>query len=147
MTATTPTIKDTGGTGRVLTRHANDFGMAAAAANANYGIIIGRGSTGVTLADFQVETPIAEGVGLNQMNYAVTTVSTSAVAAPLCGFTIARAVINNSALDITVTEAAIYTTMGATPWYVCVVRDVFGTPLVVPVGGAITVNWTLQVTA
>lgn len=146
MSNDTPTIKDTGGVNRVLTRHANDFNMTAAAATATYGIVVGVGNNAVTLSDFQLQTIVTEGVGLNQMNYAITTVTTSAVAPPLCGFTVARAAVNNSALGVTVTEAAIYVVMGAASWFACAVRDVFA-GILIPVGGAITINYTLQVTA
>jgi len=140
------TTNDTGGTPRSLTAHVNDLDMRAAAGTITYGIVVGLGSNAVTLADFALQTPVAEGTGLNQMNYAVTTVGTSVVASPLCGFIVTRVATNNSALDITVTESAIYVRIGATPWYSCIVRDVFA-GILVAVGGSITVNWTLQVTA
>lgn len=137
---------DTGNTLRSSVGSTNDLDARAAAATVTYGIIVGLGSNAVTLSDFALQTPVAEGVGLNQLNYGAVTVGTSVVAAPLCGFVVARTATNNSALGITVTESAIYVRMGATPWFACIVRDVFG-GLLVAVGGTITVNWTLQVTA
>jgi len=105
---------------------------------------VGTGDTAVTLADYAVETPIAHGAGAGQLNHLVCTVAMSVTAAPSCYFIVQRVFANYTGDNITVKEAAIYTKM--VTWYACVARDVFGTELVVPDGGSITITWTLQVT-
>lgn len=140
------TIKDTSGINRSHAAHANDFVMNGGAGVTSYGIVVGTGITPVTLSDYAVGTPIAEGTGAGQMNYLATSVGQSTITPPICGFTISRSAVNNSGAIITVREAGLYVRMGAS-YYACVVRDIFASPQDVPHEGAITANFTLQVSA
>lgn len=137
-------ITDTGGVSRSISPNNANFSMNAAAAVTTYGIIVGTGTTAVTISDYAVETPIAEGAGAGQMNYLVCTVAAFVVSAPSCSFLVSRTIVNNSGDQITVKEAGLY--MKMTTFFCCGTRDVFGTPQDVPDGGSITVDWTLQVT-
>ncbi|GAJ05782.1 unnamed protein product, partial [marine sediment metagenome] len=139
-------ITDTGGTPRLVDPDADGFWMNAAAGITAYGIRVGTGAIAVAIDDYALGTPIAEGDGVDEMNHLVCTVATPVVAAPSCSFVVSRAIVNNSAAEITVREAGIYMKMGAPPYYGCATRDVFGTPQAVPVGGTITIDWTIQVT-
>lgn len=145
-TAGAVTIKDTSGINRSHAAHANDFVMNGGAGVTSYGIVVGTGITPVTLSDYAVQTPIAEGTGAGQMNYLATSVGQSTVNPPICGFTVSRSVVNNSGATIPVTEAGLYVRMGAS-YYACVVRDLFAAPQDVPHEGAITVDFTLRVSA
>ena len=124
--------------------YASDFAMNAAAGYTLYGIRVGTGNTPVALDDYALEIPIEEGAGAGQMSHLVCTVATSVVAAPSCSFLVSRSIVNNSPGIITVREAAIY--IGMQTGYCCGIRDVFGAPQAVPIGGGITMDWTLQVT-
>ena len=139
------TITDTGNTGRSVSRHANSFRMDAGATTTTYGIRVGTGNTPVAIDDYALETPIAEGSGAGEMNHLICTVALPVVAAPSCSFLVSRSIVNNSPAEITVREAAIYMRMD-TSYYGCGVRDVFVTPQAVPIGGTITIDWTIQVT-
>ncbi|MBA7696832.1 hypothetical protein ES703_105484 [subsurface metagenome] len=140
------TIKDTDGVDRSVGQHANNFLMNAAAAVTTYGIRIGTGTTPVVLADYAVETPIAEGTGAGQMNHQASTVATAVVSPPNCSFLAQRVIINNSGSTITVRGGGIYARMSVS-YYGCLTRDVFATPQDVPHEGSITIDWTIQVTA
>ncbi|MBA7678546.1 hypothetical protein ES703_86823 [subsurface metagenome] len=146
MAGTTLNITDTGGTPRAVFQRVQAFAMNAPATNTNYGIRVGTGNTPVDISDFQLETPIDEGVGGGQMEHLVCTVDLAVVAAPSCSFGVHRTIANNSGVVITVREAVIYMKLNDTPYYGCGVRDVLDTPQAVPNGGAITIDWTIQVT-
>ncbi|MBA7703986.1 hypothetical protein ES703_112783 [subsurface metagenome] len=138
------TVNDTAGIGRAIAFDALNFSMNAAAGVTTYGIRVGTGNTAVALDDYAVETPIAEGVGVGEMNHLICTVADYVVAAPSCSFVVFRSIVNNSAAEITVREAGIYMKMDT--FFCCATRDVFSLPQAVPPGGTITVNWTIQVT-
>lgn len=146
MAYTRPDMTCTDGVVRVCGYSQFCFQMAAAAGVTYYGIRVGTGNTAVAIDDYALETAIVEGLGPGQMEHLVCTVTTSAVAAPSCSFLVSRAAVNNSPGIITVREAAIYMRM-YTSYYGCAVRDVFVTPQAVPIGGAITIDWYIQVTA
>ncbi len=147
-TAVSVTITDTDGTPvAAVGGNTANFKMAAAAGVTDYGIRVGTGNTPVAIDDYALETPIEEGAGAGQMNYLICTVATSVVAAPSCSFLVSRSIVNNSPAEITVREAGIYMSFDYSPTrYGCGTRDVFVTPQAVPIGGTITVNWTIQVT-
>lgn len=140
-------ITDTGGASRLIDHKMENFGMNAAAGTTTYGIRVGTGNTPVAIDDYALETPIEEGTGAGQMEHLVCTVATSVVAAPSCSFVVSRSIVNNSPAEITVREAGIYMRAQYVGYYyLCATRDVFGSPQAVPIGGTITVDWTIQVT-
>jgi len=146
MAGTAQSIKDTGGTNRAINPWAVNFQMIEAAGSTNKGIRVGTGNTPVDISDFQLETPILQGIGGGQMEHLICTVDASVVAAPSCSFVAHRTIANNSGGLITVTEAVIYALMTSTPYYGCMTRDVLGAPQAVPNGGSITIDWTIGVT-
>ncbi|MBA7522895.1 hypothetical protein ES705_15015 [subsurface metagenome] len=140
----TLTITDTGGTPRSVQFDPDNFSMDAIAGVDTYGIRVGTGNTAVDISDYALESPIANGVGAGDLIYWLCAVADPVVAAPSCSFEVSRTMVNDSGNEITAREAGIYMKMEA--FFGCAVRDVFATPQAVPNGGAITVNWTLQVT-
>ncbi|MBA7477266.1 hypothetical protein ES707_12671 [subsurface metagenome] len=144
MSQTPLNITDTGGASRSIVKHPADFLMSIAAGSTTYGIRVGTGNTPVAIDDYALASPIEEGTGAGQMEHLICTVATSVVAAPSCSFLVSRAITNNSGAEITVREAGIYIFMDT--YFGCGVRDVFVAPQAVPIGGAITVDWTIQVT-
>lgn len=144
---TASTIKDTGGVDRSVAAHTNNLRIHAAAAIINYGIRVGKGSTAVTISDYQLETPLAEGVGVDQLNHLAMVYTTPSVAGSDCSFTITRNMINNSGATISgVRELGAYMRMAAS-YYGLAFRDVLGAGVDVPDGGAVSVEYTIKVTA
>ena len=149
-----PNIKATDGTYWPvgIGTHGYNFRMNGYANADDFGIVIGTGSTPVTVSDYALENQIRQGTGPGQMDHLVCTVAASVVSDPDCDFLISRSFANNSGGSITVRESGIYVWMErcVSPFTsyarACVVRDVFSTPQVVPDGGGITVNYTLRVT-
>ena len=137
-------ITDTDGIPRIIGASMANYDMTAAIGYIYRGIRVGTGNTPVAIDDYALETPTAEGEGASEMNHLICTVATSVVSAPSCYFVVSRSIVNNSPAEITVREAAIY--MKLLVYNGCATRDVLSVPQAVPIGGAITMDWTLQVT-
>jgi len=138
-------ITDTGGTARSIGYDGTNFYMDAIQGDDSHGIMVGTGNTPVDISDYALEAKCANGVGAGQLVYWTDVVTDSVVAAPSCSFGISRTMVNNSGGAITAREAGIGMKMKG-GFYGLAVRDVFSAAQAVPNGGAITVNWTLQVT-
>jgi len=120
--------------------------------NPTYGIQIGRGDTAVTRDDYQLALLIAEGTGVNQMNYGAMTVENVDGTPPQTMFRLIRVITNNSAATITVKEIGLV--MGNSYYdgitqivYLMIARDVLTSPIDVPVGSTLTVRYIFSVTA
>lgn len=147
MAQTSLNITDTAGVAQsIYGKYGSNLAMNAGAGVTDFGIRVGTGATAVAIDDYSLGTPIAEGTGVDEMNHLICTVADYGVAPPSCSFLVSRSIVNNSAAEITVREAGIYAWMSTGVLYGCVTRDVFGTPQAVPMGGTITVDWTIQVT-
>ena len=144
----TVTIKDTGGTNRTITKQAFNLVMAAAATVVTYGIRVGRGSTAVTISDYALETPCAQGTGANAFEHQACTVTAPSVVGSSSSFPVKRICYNNSGATITVTEVGIYVGGhdGTSAYGFLGIRDVLVSSVDVPDGGGITVTYTIKVT-
>jgi len=141
-------VKNTAGASPETATSVPIFTMDAPIADDDWGIVIGTGDTAVDVDDYALETIIAEGVGAGQMSYAACSVSLAAVAGDNCDYIVSRAITNDSGDTITVKESGIYFklwTSGGAPYY-CGIRDVFETPLELPNGGSVSVNYTIRIT-
>ena len=143
---TASTITDTGGTGRSISPDDQAFGLLATAGITTYGVRVGKGSTAVTISDYQLETPIAHGLGANQLNHLAMLYTAPSVAGSTCSFTIRRNMINQSGATISgVRELGVYMRLNGS-YFGLAFRDVLGAGVDVPDGGAITVVYTIKVT-
>ena len=143
---TASTIKDTGGVDRSVAVNANNLLIQAAAGIITYGIRVGKGATAVTISDYQLETPLTEGMGVDQLTHLESTYTAPSIDGSNCSFTIKRNMINNTGATITgINEVGAYMRMGS--YYGLAFRDVLGDGVDVPDGGAITVEYTIKVTA
>ena len=114
------------------------------------GIFCGTGDTAVAIDDYKLEALIENGTGPGQFSYVgMSTITAASVSDSHCQFGVSRSPVNNSGSPITVKEVGIYTTFytSTTRHYMCAIRDVLETPQEVPAGGAITVDYTLEVVA
>jgi len=140
------TVKDTGGTPQSVTFHTYTLEMKAGAGVTTFGIRIGKGTTAVAMTDYALETPLAHGVGADQLYHNAVAISLPAVEGSTCSFTVSRVMINNSGATITgIRELGCYVRM-AVSYYGLGFRDVLGTGVDVPDGGAITVEYTIGAT-
>ena len=120
------------------------FYCAAAISQSNYGIVVGRGNTAVTVDDYKLETQATHGTGANQFTHMAGTVNAVVNASPRSSVRIDRQFTNGSGNPITVKELGIYA-MTAGPGYHCVCRDVIA-DTVVANGSSLFVKYTLYIT-
>jgi hypothetical protein len=111
------------------------------------GLVVGTGSTAVAIGDYALGTVCAQGTGANQFSHQAGTMTAPAIVGSTCSWKVRRTFINNSAADITVREIGSYHTVPASANFTALGwRDVLLIPAVVPIGGAITVEYTVGVT-
>ena len=140
------TITDTGGLGKSIGRNEYNLAASAGIGSVSCGIRVGKGTTAVAIDDYALETPCGEGVGADEFNHQVVTFTEPSVAGSTCSFTIKRVMINISGAVISgIKEIGCYVRGGTS--YFLGFRDVLGTAVDVPDGGAITVEYTIGVTA
>jgi len=140
------TIKDTGGIDRTVGRSPSNLRANAGVGDVNFGIRVGKGSTPIDISDYALDTPIAEGTGVDQLSHHEVQNSQPVVSAPDCSFTIWRVMFNNTGSTVSgIREIGCYVVMGS--WYGLAFRDVLASPASIPFGGAMTVTYTLKVTA
>ncbi|MBA7575505.1 hypothetical protein ES708_17335 [subsurface metagenome] len=143
---TASTITDTEGTARSISPDQAAFELMAGAGLTTYGIRIGKGSTAVAIDDYALETPIAHGVGANQLDHLAMIKTPPSVVGSTCSFTIKRNMINKSGATVSgVRELGAYMRLN-TSYYGLGFRDVLGSSCDVPDGGAVTVEYTIKVT-
>ncbi|MBA7698238.1 hypothetical protein ES703_106914 [subsurface metagenome] len=142
---TASTIKDTGGTNRSVNQSSDNLRIVSGAGVTNYGIRVGKGSTAVTISDYQLESPLAHGTGLDQLNHLAMSSTPPQIADSTCSFTIRRNMLNESGATISgIREIGAYMRMGS--YYGLAFRDVLPSAVYVPHGGSITVTYTIPVT-
>jgi hypothetical protein len=120
------TIKDTGGTNRSTptNQYLRVYGaLEATGGDANYGILVGTGTTAVTTADYAVETQIAHGTGSGQLNHGATVVGGAVDAGSGCTMTISRQFGNASGGSITIRELCLVC-MTHNGYYFLLSRDI-----------------------
>jgi len=149
---TDKTVTDISNTSRTLDRDTgliHALRMDGAAVEPDKGVVVGTGTTAVTIADYALAAKIAEGTGVGQLSHQAVTLTAPSVVGSECSWTATRVFINGSGATITVTEIGIYVSAQDTVpavRYFLVVRDVLVTAQAVPDGGAITVVYTIKVT-
>ncbi len=142
----TNTIKDTGGVNRSVGQYSGNLTANAGIGNVNFGIRVGKGSTPVDISDYALGTPIGEGTGVDQLSHQEVQNSQPVVSAPDCSFTIWRVMFNNTGSTVSgIREIGCYVIMGS--WYGLAFRDVLAGAVSIPFGGAMTVTYTIKVTA
>ncbi len=140
------TIKDTGGTNRSVGQYSGNLRANAGIGTTSYGIRVGKGTTPVDISDYALETPIEEGAGVHQLNHQEVQNSQPVVSAPDCSFKIWRVMFNNTGGTVSgIREIGCYVIMGS--WSGLAFRDGLAGPASIPFGGAMTVTYTLKVTA
>jgi len=142
----TNTIKDTGGVDRSVGKSSGNLRATAGIGTTSYGIRVGKGATPVDISDYALQIPVEEGTGVDQLSHHEVQNSQPVVSAPDCSFTIWRVMFNNTGSTVSgIREIGCYVIMGG--YYGLAFRDVLTSPASIPFGGAMTVTYTLKVTA
>jgi len=114
------------------------------------GLRIGKSSTPVSISDYALGSPIAEGVGIDQLEHQLTYFTGPSVVGSTLSFTIQRSMVNHSGAIISgIYEIGSYISFTASMMgrFALGFRDVLASAFDIPDGGAITVTYTLKVTA
>ena len=136
-------IPDTGNTGRSCSQALTALTMSGPVTDSTRGLVVGRSSQAVVIADHDLITPITHGTGANQMTYALGSYTAPASGASSRSFTLSRVMTNGSGSSIAVEECGIYATLGA-GYIHCMARDLTGT-INVGAGSTITIQYTLSI--
>jgi len=142
----TNTIKDTGGTNRTVGQSSANLRANAGIGNVNYGIRVGKDSTPVDISDYALGNPIAEGTGSGQLSHQEMQFSLTSIVGSDSSFKLWRVMFNwTGAMVSGIIEIGCYVLMGG--YYGLAFRDVLVGSYSIPDGGAMTVTYTVKVTA
>ena len=142
-------ITDVGGVSRYISYSSSVLRANAGAGEIGYGILIGKGTTPVSINDYALENPCGEGTGVDQFLHQAMAAGSPSVVGADCSFWHRRVMVNNSGSTISgIQEIGCYVMMKYSPQYIGLgYRDVLPGPVAIPDGGSITVTYTLKVTA
>jgi hypothetical protein len=120
--------------------------MTALTNNDTHGIIAGTGTTAVSPSDHTMATKIVQGTGTNQMVYRDMVVSGVQVVGSQVKQTLTRTLENLSGNSISVSEigvvAKVHQVAVSVPvFYVQIIRDVLGTPLVIDSDSSVVIDY------
>lgn len=135
---------DTGGVSRTISAtNLNDLILhTGVASDSSLGIVVGTGSTAVTVSDTKLQTQITHGVGAGQLQYGGQSWLSPVTVGSDRYYEISRTFTNGSGADITVNEIGIY--FSANGFKFCMERTI--NSFVVTNGGAKTVTYRIKVT-
>jgi len=142
----TNTIKDTDGIDRTVGQYFANLKTNAGIGTTSYGIRTGKGATSVDISDYALEDPVSEGTGVGHLSHQEMQHTSPVEAPPDCSFRIWRVMFNYTGSTVSgIREIGCYVVMGG--YYGLAFRDVLSGPASIPFGGAMTVTYTLKVTA
>ena len=139
-------IRDTSNVAQDIQESCHSYNCKAASGDTTLGIIVGTGNTAPTIDDYAIETLIAHGVAVGQLQYSAVTFGAPASDATTSQFTITRNFANGSGNSITVNEVALYVEgyKYPTEQKFMIIRDVIAGGIPVPDGQTLTVNYREQ---
>jgi len=144
-------VKDTSGATQTgAYRSSRSFHCDAGIGYDRTGLRVGKDSTPVSISDYALGSPLAEGASIDQVEHQLTYFTGPLVVGSTLSFTIQRSMVNHSGAPISgVQEIGAYIEFTAAMYGRVALgfRDVLGSPFSIPDGGAITVTYTLKVTA
>lgn len=105
-------------------------------------ILMGTGTATPNINDYNLDSPIANGTGANELSYETVSIGKPSISGDTGSFVISQSAINNSGSPITVTEVGLY----SSPSTVLVTHDLLPSAQTVPANGAITVTYVISVT-
>jgi len=133
------TITLVDGTSFSMAPLAGNFQANGPSGNTLYGIVIGTGTTPVTMTDNKLEAQATTNIAHAAPSFAVENPTSSA-----WRIVISRGFTNNTGATLSVREVAIYTYTGSTGKYICNERSLYS--VAVPAGATLTMTWRLTAT-
>lgn len=106
---------------------------------------VGLLDTAVSVNDYNLASPIANGTGTNQLQYSGETYGAPSSDASKTTIIYTRVFTNNSSASITVKEIGLFAQKAYTASFsILLARDVLVTPITLAVGESLTVNYTVS---
>lgn len=136
-------VTDTGGTSRSLPVTPSIDGTGPLA-TATRGIVVGTGTTAVTVGDTKLQTQVLEGAAANLIHHILEEFTTPATSGSTRSFKATRLFLNDSGSDIVINEVGYY--MLTSGWNFCLARDIVSPGITVVNLGSLTVRYTIGVT-
>ena len=134
---TTQTMTDIGGDNRGTSAHALNF-AADATSGTSQGIVIGTGTTTVTLMDHKLETQITAGIAHETVSFNIENPDSST-----WSIAISRSFLNNTGGIINIQEVALYVSGGAS-YFFCIDRTLY--PVTLEAGEAVALTYRISAT-
>jgi hypothetical protein len=110
--------------------------LLASSGNSDYGIVVGSGTTPVTLNNYKLQSKISHGILAGQLQYGNVRISTMDMSDPnKWFFYITRVFTNGTTADITITEVGLIvylfsdSSIGVNSPYYLIARDVLAEPI------------------
>lgn len=138
----TNTAKDITNTQRFISASSSMLKCNAGAGTTTNGVVVGSGDTAPTINDYALETQIGHGVAADQLQYGAMTFGEPAAGASISQFRLTRDFANGSGGAVDVKEIGLYVSDGSNDYMT--IRDALGTPISVPDGQTLTVNYQIQ---
>jgi hypothetical protein len=127
--------------------------IMAGTGNANYGIVVGSGTSTPTINDFELGNQIQNGTGANQLQYgnmtALTVIISSANNQMILEFQ--RTFVNGSGASVTVTEVGLIFNLAflsgpssnTSNAYCLILHDLLPNAVIIPNGGSLSVTYEI----
>lgn len=140
------TVVDTAGSSQTYAGLSTGYGpyINCAANSSAYGLVVGTGTTAVTIADNKLATQITHGVAAGQLQHGATSVLAPSTSGSTRLFTVTRTFTNGSGGTVTVTEVGIYSRTQSYGYYLCLERTL-STQAIADAASA-TATYTISVT-
>lgn len=142
----TTTATDTGGTSRTLGVSALAWGCNALINDDTFGIVVGTGSSAVTLTDTRLGGKISHGTGVNQLSYAAVQFDQAVTVDPTTYFRVKRQLTNNTTGSITINEIGIYAKGNSSGHIFLTIRDIVSGGFIVSGSQTVEAFYTIPTT-
>ncbi len=133
------TVTQTSGTDQSIGAHAYNFKAVGAAADTFNGILIGTGTTAVTIINYKLETQVSTNI-----THGVVTFTVEAPNANTARVAISRNFVNATGATVGIREVALYVQAGASLWQFCAERTLYSVD--VPNGLTVTLTYRISIT-
>ena len=144
MSGVAQSVLDTNGVSRTQSITYDLLGIAGLAGNASLGVVAGTGAAPVAINDYRLQSQIAHGVGVGQLDHQATEIIyPPSVSGSECYFQVKRIFVNGSGGIVSVNEIGGYGAITSS-YSACIIRDVLVGTVNIPDGGSITVIYRVK---
>lgn len=137
MSQASEIVKNTGGNDRTVGTNAANLRVNATASVTSWGLVVGTGTTAVSMSDWKLETQVTTGV-----DHSAVVVEMEYPAGNVARVKISRTFTNNTGASLGITEVGLYANLGGTTYFFCIDRTLYS--VTVPVGEAVVITYRIS---